>query len=186
MMPDDLLLSLLMQSFTGDKLAYEELLKWLEKHCLSQLGKVLKNYANFPKELRGDITQEVLITFHQTHQTFDTNRPLLPWINAIIRNKAIDFLRRKDFRVQMSGVDIELIKETLSENFLHDPVELNELMKLVNLLPTKQAKIIKLSKIEGFTTSEIANQLKMSESNVKVSIHRASKYLQKLFSGQNK
>lgn len=183
---DETLSILLQQSFSGDKDAYLELLRWLEKHCQTQLSIVLRPYVNFPKEFRQDITQEILLTFHQTHQTFDTNRPFLPWVNSIVRHKTIDFLRRKDFRVQMSGIDIELIKNTWATELEKDPLELKDLEAIINSLPSKQAHIFKLSKVQGLTNGEIATELKMSESNVKVSIHRAVKLLKHLLSAHNK
>lgn len=176
-MTDSALLTLLLQSFSGDNKAYSELLKWLKKHCQSQLCIVLKSYIHFPKELRKDITQEVLVTFHQAHQTFDTTKPFLPWINSIIRHKTIDFLRRKDFRVQMSGTDVELMRETWPNQVRTDPVEFSELIGLMSLLPSNQAQAFKLSKFDGLSNKEISKELKMSESNVKVSIHRAIKFL---------
>lgn len=185
-MTNDILLSLLLRSFAGESAAYSELLVWLEKHCHSQLNIVLKSYGNFPKELRNDITQDVLIAFHQTHQTFNTSQPFLPWINSIIRHKAIDFIRRKDFRVQMSSLDIEDLKDTWANQLENDTVEYKELIGFINTLSSKQSQILKLSKVQGLSNEEISAELKMTESNVKVSIHRAVKLLKKIIYDKNK
>jgi RNA polymerase sigma-70 factor (ECF subfamily) len=175
-------LELLIRANTGDKLSYERLLEWLDGHCHLQLKKGLSRYYHFPKEAFDDITQDVLITFHTSHQTFDISRPLLPWINSIIRHKMIDFIRKKDFVVMMSGPDIEILKgswiiEEESEN-LDSP----DLMKLIESLPPQQYEILKLAKIEGYSSKEIAAELNLSDSNVKVSLHRAIMKLKKLVS----
>ena len=185
MLSEDLVHALILRSFSGDKAAYSELLTWLQEHCQGQLKMGLLTYHNFPRELKLDITQEVLWAFHQTHQTFDTSRSIYPWINALIRHKTIDFIRRKDFRVNMTGVDIEVVQNSWSTED-EDPIESQDVMKLLHTLPSKQAEIVRLSKIEGYSNKEIASDLKMTESNVKVSIFRALKVLKKIASEQRK
>lgn len=86
----------------------------------------------------------------------------------------------------MAGIDLELIKDSWEARKEQDPVESQETLGLLNDLPSKQAEIIRLSKIEGYSNKEIAEEMKMSESNVKVSIFRALKFLKKLNSEQRK
>lgn len=172
-------LDLLRKANKGDKASYERLLLWLQEHCAVQLKKGLSRYYNFPQQALDDITQEVLISFHETHQTFDENRPLLPWINTMIRHKMIDFIRRKDFVVVMTGTDVEVLKgrwilEEEEEN------KSDDLLQLIERLPPDQVQILKLAKIEGYSSKEIAKELNLSDSNVKVIIHRAMKMLKKL------
>jgi RNA polymerase sigma-70 factor (ECF subfamily) len=174
-------LDLLRNANKGDRAAYEKLLLWLESHCKVQLKKGLSRYYSFPQQAFDDITQEVLISFHETHQTFDETRPLLPWVNTIIRHKMIDFIRRKDFIVVMTGTDIEVLKgEWLLEEEEDDKSQ--DLLALIERLPADQVDILKLAKIEGYSSKEIAKELNLSDSNVKVIIHRAVKMLKKLSS----
>lgn len=185
MLSEDLVHALILRSFSGDKAAYGELLAWLQEHCQGQLKMGLRTFNNFPRELILDINQEVLLAFHQTHQTFDTSRSIYPWINALIRHKTIDFIRRKDFRVNMTGVDIEIVQKSWSTED-EDPIESEDVLKLLYTLPSKQAEIIRLSKIEGYSNREIASDLNITESNVKVSIFRGLKVLKKIVSEQRK
>lgn len=174
--------ALILQSDTGDRVAYRELLLGLEKHAHSFISRGLAPYRNFPKELRSDIVQEVLIAFHETHQTFDRSRPILPWINAIIRHKMIDFLRKKDFRILMSGMNWEILGETLEGISSVDPVEISEAGKALASLNEKEAELIRLAKVEGLTMEEMAKKLGLSESNIKVSLFRAMKALREIVS----
>lgn len=178
-------IELLIRANNGDNVSYERLLGWLNDHCQLQLKKGMSRYYNFPKQAFDDITQDVLITFHTTHQTFDCNRPLLPWINAIIRHKMIDFMRRKDFVVMMNGPDIEILKGSwiIEEDF--SVSDSSDLLKLIEELPSQQYEILKLAKIEGYSSKEIAQELNLTDSNVKVALHRAIKKLKKLASGLN-
>lgn len=173
---------LILQSDVGDLVAYRELLLWLEGHAHSLVSRTLIPYRNFPKELCSDIVQEILIAFHETHQTFDRERPVIPWINAIIRHKTIDFLRKKDFRVLMNGVDWETLHDALEGKSSADPVEVAEAEKALASLGEKEAELIRLAKIEGLSMEEMSTKLGLSESNIKVSLHRAMKALREIAS----
>lgn len=161
----------------GDKAAYHKLLGWLLEHTKKQIQWGIKQYKNFPRECVDDICQDVLITFHQTHQTFDTSRSLVPWVNSIIKFKTIDFLRKKDFRVQMAGIDVDLFQEIWAITEAEEQFEPQELSKLFEKLNPKEKEILTLAKVEGCSIREIAQKLNLSDSNVKVQIHRALKKL---------
>jgi RNA polymerase sigma-70 factor, ECF subfamily len=163
----------------GNKEAYQQLLQWLAEHARTQILKNLRQYSNFPSQSLDDIIQDVLITFHHTHQTFDLTKPLLPWINSIIRHKSIDFIRKKEFRVTMTSVDVDTIKDvwTMSDE---EELDTEGLIKLIEELPIDQRTVLTLAKIDGFSGKEIATKLGLSESNVKVIIHRAVKQLKTL------
>lgn len=175
-------LELLIKANQGNKEAYKKLLEFLWAHSKGQIKSTLRAYKSFPTEAMDDIAQEILMTFHNTHQTFDVSRPFIPWINSIIRHKAIDFIRRKDFRVMMEGADLDIIKETWAIEEEEDRIGSEELLKLIDELPSEQSQILKLAKIEGFSSKEIAEKLQLSDSNVKVIIHRSVKQLKKLAS----
>ncbi len=172
-------LELLLSANAGNRASYAELLSWLSKHAEVQIKRNLRNYHNFPAQGIDDILQDVLITFHQTHQTFDSSRPLLPWINSIIKYKSIDFLRRKEFRVTMTSVEVETIKEEWHKDDEEENNQQEELLHLIESLPPEQKEVLKLAKLEGFSGKEIAFKLNITESNVKVIIHRAIKHIKK-------
>lgn len=172
-------LQLLNLANDGDKEAYGELLDWLANHARSQININLRKYRQFPTQSIDDIVQDVLIAFHQTHQSFDTQKPLLPWLNSIIRYKSIDFIRRKEFRTTMTAVELA----TIEEIWIIDENEDSDLfLEILESLPEDQCNLLKMAKIEGCTGKEISLRLNISESNVKVMIHRAVKELKRLSS----
>ena len=174
-------LDLLKMANNGDQNAYRELLEWLARHARAQIKFNLKKYYQFPDQSIDDIVQDVLITFDQTHQSFDTLRPFLPWINTIIRYKTIDFIRKKEFKATMTSVDIVTIAELWAiEDYEHP--ESDFFLEILEYLPKDQCNILKLAKIEGYSGREISEKLNISESNVKVIIHRAIKELKKIAS----
>jgi RNA polymerase sigma-70 factor (ECF subfamily) len=177
---------LLIEANKGNQASYERLLLWLSEHCKTQLKNGLSRYYNFPKEAFDDITQEVLITFHTIHQTYDSSRPLLPWINSIIRHKMIDFIRKKDFVVMMNGPDIEILKGSwIIDDENVSVANADHLKIIIQTLPSEHYEILKLSKIEGYSSKEIARELNLTDSNVKVTLHRMLKKLKKLALGKN-
>jgi len=171
--------SYLIKSLAGDANSFEILLKWLVKYSSTQIAHGLKNYFSFPKEHYQDITQEVLITFHQSYHSFDQSRPFIPWINAIIKHKLIDFIRRKDFSVMMNGVELEKISGNLLIDESNDSINKDHLDILLSKLAPIDYQILMLSKMEGYSNLEISKKLNISLSNIKVRMHRALKFLKK-------
>ncbi len=82
----------------------------------------------------------------------------------------------------MNGVDWETLTETLEGKSFIDPVEVSEANAALASLSEKDAEFIRLAKIEGLSTEEMSKKLGLSESNVKVSLHRAMKALREIVS----
>jgi len=127
-----------------------------------------------------DCVQEALIAIHQARHTYDPKRPFRPWLFAIIRNKAIDFLRQQ--RTREKAVDHfqreqEVLSQPGSQNYSRgDIVE----GRLLELLPEQHREVLVLTKVIGFSIAETAEKLGISESAVKVRVHRAIGKLRKL------
>ncbi|HVS12536.1 MAG TPA: sigma-70 family RNA polymerase sigma factor [Thermoanaerobaculia bacterium] len=66
-----------------------------------------------PEEAR-DLTQECLMRFFVTLERFDAERPVLPWLRRIVRNGAVDLIRRRRVRradsLDSSGPEGEAIE----------------------------------------------------------------------------
>ena len=129
-----------------------------------------------------DILQEVLIGVHKATNTFNTDRSLYRWLFAIADYKVKDYLRAYYRKNRYQTVDIDNIAELLTSDETFCPVsnELtvgNQLDHLLAILPERQREIIRLMKIQGFSSKEVAEQLSMSETNVKVTAHRGYQIL---------
>jgi RNA polymerase sigma-70 factor (ECF subfamily) len=48
----------------------------------------------FDEALVEDAVQDTLMTIHRLRHTYDPEQPLMPWVAAIARARAIDILRR--------------------------------------------------------------------------------------------
>ena len=127
-----------------------------------------------------DCVQEALIAIHQARHTYDPKRPFRPWFFAIIRNKAIDFLRQQRTREKAFDHfqrEQEVLGRQDSQGYSGgDLIE----GRLLELLPEQHKEVLVLTKVIGFSIAETAEKLGISESAVKVRVHRAIGKLRKL------
>lgn len=169
------------QSIAGDKDSYRKL--------LSEIGPFLKarTLRLAPsRELAEDMAQETLIAIHKALPTFDPSRSFIPWLAAITKYKSIDLLRQwsrhKDH--EMTGEKVnQWVAETFGGEDPNDTIDEgldDELEAAIGKLPAKQAKALKLLKIEGLTVKEAAAETGWSEASIKTSAHRAYKALAKI------
>lgn len=156
----------------GDKRAYSKL---LSKCSLILKGYLIKRLSSIDEV--DDVVQEVLVSMHKTRHTYEKSRPFKPWLFSIAKFRLYDHLRKIYKKSDNNATylnEIE-INSDLAVTVEGDSYE--ELYNAIDNLPPKQAKIIKLMKIEGYTAKEIGNKLDMSESAIKVNAHRAYKKL---------
>jgi RNA polymerase sigma-70 factor (ECF subfamily) len=161
---------LMITAQTGDKKAYRQVFEQITPIIRSFIAKRI----NKPEDI-DEITQEILISVHKASQTYDPSRPFKAWLYAIIKFRLSDYLRSV-YRKAEKGLDsfdekeFEISSHDNSENAF-DNKEMLE--KMLTKLTKKQQDIIRMTKIDGFSMKETAEKMKMSESAVKVSVHRA-------------
>lgn len=86
-------------------------------------------------------------------------------------HKIVDHSRRQKFKGDFN----EVIHQPTTNNHYSDTQEILE--NLVNLLPADQKAVIMLRDYEGYSYQEIAKITQLTESQVKVYIFRARKFL---------
>jgi RNA polymerase sigma-70 factor (ECF subfamily) len=161
----------------GDKRAYANLLNALAPYIRNVIVKSLSN-----QDAAEDIAQEVLISIHKSLASYQADRPFKPWLMAIVNFRRTDYLRKYYSQRQDKMATIDDNPEFLASN-VTNPTNLGELKDIesaLDTLPDQQQRIFKMIKIQGFTAQEVANELDMNESAVKVSAHRTMKKLQGL------
>lgn len=160
-------------SMEGDAIAYAQLLE--------TLSKIIRNYLygriNRESDIE-DIVQETLLSIHKARHTYDWTRPLKPWVLAIANYRMNDFLR-KYYRVQKKEVvDYDTIANVFAEEDVTEQrADTEQLQNALNQLPEKQRRIVTLMKVQGYSAKEVAKEMNMSVSAVKVSAHRSYKKL---------
>lgn len=159
----------------GDNRAYAHLFQQITPILRAFVSKKLNN----PQDTE-DVVQEILISIHNASHTYDTDRPFKAWMFTIARYRLSDHLRTLYAKIE-KGRDVNFEDEAYqlssSENVTQIYENREYLCKIINSLPKKQQKIVTMMKIEGYSAQETAQKLKMSETAVKVSAHRAYKTL---------
>jgi RNA polymerase sigma-70 factor (ECF subfamily) len=170
--------ALLLCGLAGDTASYHAFLKALSSHLRAFLRGRL---ARLPNEVE-DLVQETLLAVHNQRHTYDHSQPLRAWVYAIARYKLIDWLRRRSTRDALNDpLDAESAVFARSET---DALEARrDIAKLLACLPDRQRLPIMHMKLEGLSVVEAARRTGMSESAVKVGVHRGLKALAAMIRG---
>jgi RNA polymerase sigma-70 factor (ECF subfamily) len=169
---EDRLRSLMLESLAGDAAAYRVFLDELTARLRFYLRRRL---GGLPDEVE-DLLQELLLAVHNKRHTYDPRQPLTAWVHAIARYKLVDLLRRRSRSdVLTNPLDEE---DQAFATTANDAAEAQyDVAKLLRGLPDRQRLPILYVKIEGATVTDTAVRTGMSESAVKVGIHRGLKVL---------
>jgi len=169
---EDRLKDLLVRGLAGDAPAYRAFLQELSAHLRAFLRKRL---ARLPDEVE-DLVQESLLAVHNQRHTYDAGQPLTAWVHAIAKYKLVDLLRRRESRDLLTDpLDDEL--DVLSSEDADAAEAHRDLGKLLEQLPDRQRLPIVHMKLEGRSVAETMRLTGMSESAVKVGVHRGLKAL---------
>jgi RNA polymerase sigma factor (sigma-70 family) len=157
-------------SLTGDKQAYAVLLeqtaKWLARYFRQKIA----------ADAVDDLVQDTLISLHRKRASYDPTRPFLPWLAAIARYRWIDRLRQT-YRHEAQMLEDYDKAEDSHEEVVGARISID---RLLDMIPTAQADVIRYVKIEGHSIDEACAHTGQSESLVKVNIHRGLKKLSAL------
>lgn len=150
----------------GDETAYRRL--------LTELAPVLRAMIRRSHAGAGitdveDVVQECLLAIHLKRQTWDETLPLLPWVAAIARNKAIDSLRRRGRRIE---VPIEPLEAVLPAEEPAERLSAAEIDRALSELSQTQRSVVRAISVDGESISEAGARLAMSEGAVRVALHR--------------
>ncbi|UCV08444.1 sigma-70 family RNA polymerase sigma factor [Dechloromonas denitrificans] len=175
---EDRLKALLVRGLAGDNAAYQVFLTELSAHLRAFLRKRL---VRLPDEVE-DLVQESLLAIHNQRHTYDPDQPLSAWAQAIARYKLVDMLRRR--------AGHEMLNEPLDEESGlfstadSDAAEARrDVNKLIAELPDNLRLPIVHTKLEGLSVKEAADLSGMSESAIKIGVHRGLKALAALIRG---
>lgn len=169
---EERLRDLLVRGLAGNASAYHAFLKELSAHLRAFLRKRL---VHLPDDVE-DLVQESLLAVHNQRHTYDADQPLTAWVQAIAKYKLVDLLRRRSGRELLTdSLDEEI--DVLSSSDTEAAEARRDLGKLLDQLPDRQRLPIVHVKLEGLSVAQAARLTGMSESAVKVGVHRGLKAL---------
>ena len=115
-----------------------------------------------------DIVQETLLAIHMKRHTWRQDAPVTPWLYAIANYKLIDAFRRRGRRAE---IEIGEIAETLSAPEA-ETISDGEVGRALGTLTPGQRSVVAAISVDGRSISETAKSLGMSETAVRVALHR--------------
>lgn len=166
--------ALMVAGLSGDSVAHRNLLGRLGGHLRAYYKHRFARLGRGPEEAE-DLVQEALIAIHTRRDTYDPSLPFTPWAYAIARYKFLDWLRRT--KASLADVPIEDAGALIATDDHAGIDSAHDLGVLMTGISDKSRRAIQYVKLDGMSVREAADRLGMTESAVKVTVHRGLKAL---------
>ena len=131
-----------------------------------------------------DIVQEVMMRLwdNRTEWVSITNMEVYSMVLA--KNIALDKIKKSGFHSESIYTNKTI--NTLSNlHHPHEDIEKKEesaiVWKIIRLLPAKQQELIRLREIEELSYQEIANEMNITEAQVKINLFRARQKIKEIY-----
>jgi RNA polymerase sigma-70 factor, ECF subfamily len=156
----------------GDRQAYEKFLLGACQVLRAFLARRMRE-----AELAEDVLQDTLLAIHRARHTHIPGRAVGPWLYSICEHRMVDFYRsrRRIARVEAPGADTP-------RSAGDEPPTLPRtvVFEVLERLPGRQRRVIELLKLHDLSVREVADEIGMSESAVKVTAFRGYEAMRKM------
>lgn len=155
----------------GNQSDYSIIIDRYKDRAFSLLKRMLKNEMDAE-----EVLQDCFVKAYNSLKNFKGDAKFSTWFYKIVYNTALTRLSSKKRKTEsgMSSVDEHI---NLESNYDFREAENSDLSKfinkLVNHLPEKNAAVLNLYYLSGFSCEEIAGIMNISFANVKVLLHRS-------------
>ena len=167
----------------GNGPAYAQLLR----EITPLIRRVVKNRRRFFQAADiEDLVQDILLSLHAVRKTYDPERPFLPWLVVVIRNRlagsARRYSRREAYELQVDDLAVTFSEQedNSTSEVYRDPEALRH---AIADLPAGQRQAVEMLKLREMSLKEAAAQSGTSVGALKVSVHRAMASLRKALKG---
>ncbi len=137
-------------------------------------------HVTYSIDVSEDIVQEAFIRFYEKNMEFPSVDEAKYWLIRVTKNLAINVVKRKSREKAMVDKIKKMPKTPVQngEDALMD-VEKKEMIRAaVERLPEKLKSVLILKEYADLNYKQIGTVLHISESNVKVRVHRARKMIE--------
>ena len=177
----------------------EEAFRELVNRYKNSLYAFLRHFLN-RQELLEDVFQETFLQLFHSRESFDTSRPLRPWLFTIAANKAKDALRKQQRKSALSigaiadsqemSFDDVLNTITSDKTVPYDILEKDETVhrvrRVIADMPENLREILILSYFNQFSYKQMAQILSIPIGTVKSRLHTAVGYFAKEWKNANR
>jgi RNA polymerase sigma-70 factor (ECF subfamily) len=133
----------------------------LHRYCSRMTGSVLDGE---------DIVQDALFQAYRKLDTFDDSRPLEPWLFRIAHNQCIDFLRRRE--VRMEAETEAAAPDWVAPVDANGPALGRAVEHLVLTLPPMERACVLLKDVFDYSLEEIAELVDSTTGGIKAALNR--------------
>jgi RNA polymerase sigma-70 factor, ECF subfamily len=169
------------RSLAGDQAAFAEI---VEEHQTAVFGTVLRIVRD--RDLAAEVANRAFYKAYSNLGSFDTSRPLRPWLVQIAAREALNELRtqRRDVEHSFGGADAETALANVEAG--PDPAvsvaareQRAAIRTAIDALPETQRLVIVLRYFSDLSYDEIAELTHLTSSNVGVTLLRARERLRR-------
>lgn len=163
------------------------------RHLWNEFSSRLRSFVHSKisdREQAEDVLQDIFIRIHQGLDKLRSKDRLESWIFGITRRAIADYYRKKDKDREESlpeepalpddsgtAAEQHMSKHKFDgEHEVHEEV-LSWLIPMIDELPTKYAKPLRMADVDGLTQQEVADRLDLSLSGAKSRVQRAREKL---------
>lgn len=148
--------------------------KLFDKFARKMLGVCLRYTKN--TEQAEDVLQDGFVKVYSKLKDFKMEGSLEGWIRRIMVNTALDQIRKNGKLLGNTNID-DVGYKIENNAFVFEGLVAEDLMKLVQAMPTGYKVVFNMFAIEGYTHFEIGKTLGISENTSKSQYSRARAYL---------
>lgn len=155
----------------GDRTAQEKLYRYFYPKMMS----MVKRYTNYHEyHLAEEILNNGFLKVFQKIDSYGHKGSFEGWVRKVIYHSIFDFVRKNvKYREKVVFVD----KEQRIEESAASKMQYDDIMKLVQELPTNTRVVFNMYVMDGFTHKEISKTLDISEGTSKWHLHEGRKVL---------
>ncbi len=162
------LAQLMIKAQNGEASDYEALLTYINAFLSNYVRSKIRS-----NERAEDVVQEVLISIHKSRHTYDAEKSFMSWLLAIAHFKMADHFRNKHEKTTYALTDdIESQSLPVLELIINEE-DRSRLIEALSEMDIRSQKVMSSLKLDGKKISEIAIEMQLTESNVKVIASRA-------------
>lgn len=162
---------LLLRHLAGDENAFSELVHRYRAPVFSYLVR-----CSVAPDDRDDLFQDIFIRVHRAAASYDSERPLHPWLFTIVANTVRNHLRRQRVRSIVGAVD-EVAEPAAgspgAERVAAGRQTMAWLEQQIEKLPLARREVLILSCVENMPLRQIAGVLDLPLGTVKTHLRRA-------------
>jgi RNA polymerase sigma factor (sigma-70 family) len=151
----------------GDDAAFAELVAAHQDAAFSFARRLLGD-----GELARDVIQEAFLRILRHHRAYDPARPFRAWLLHIVRNLAIDALRRRRPHAGEAVLD-QLAADPLGPSASERDELRDRVATVLAELPAKYRELIVMREMEGMPAEEIATIIGVDYGTTRWRLHKA-------------